>query len=151
GPAFASGARPSVFNEPISPLRHLAMVSRPHGEVPQIKQRYRTALNDVLLAALPGDVRRVLVPQGGPPVVSRATLPLSGRGADADRHALSIGVTRIQDRACFGLYADRHSLPDADLRARDLDRAIEELLLRSSGNGRSTARPSTRQPITSPS
>ena len=32
----------------------------------------------------------------------------------ADRHALSIGMTTIQDRACFGLYADRRSLGDVD-------------------------------------
>jgi hypothetical protein len=40
-------------------------------------------------------------------------------------------VTTIRDRACFGLYADRESLPDADLLARDLDESIDELLARS--------------------
>ena len=39
----------------------------------------------------------------------------------ADRHALSIGMTTISDRACFGLYADRETLPDVDA-ARRRDR-----------------------------
>jgi hypothetical protein len=46
----------------------------------------------------------------------------------ADRHALSIGFTAIQDTACFGLYADRESLPDAALLAQDIGDAIDELL-----------------------
>jgi diacylglycerol O-acyltransferase / wax synthase len=46
----------------------------------------------------------------------------------ADRHALSIGVTTIQDQACFGIYADRESLPDADLVAEAIDESLEELL-----------------------
>ena len=29
----------------------------------------------------------------------------------ADRHALSIGVTTIRDRACFGIYADPRRCP----------------------------------------
>jgi WS/DGAT/MGAT family acyltransferase len=46
----------------------------------------------------------------------------------ADRHALSIGVTTIRDRACFGLYADPGRLPDADLLAEAVDDSIDELL-----------------------
>jgi WS/DGAT/MGAT family acyltransferase len=53
----------------------------------------------------------------------------------ADRHALSIGVTTVGGRACFGLYADRRSLPDADLLALEIERAIDELLRRGGGNG----------------
>jgi hypothetical protein len=45
----------------------------------------------------------------------------------ADRHALSIGVTTVMGRACFGLYADRRALPDADDLARALEREIDEL------------------------
>ena len=45
----------------------------------------------------------------------------------ADRHALSIGVTSIGDRACFGLYADRESLPDVDLLATEIDAEIDQL------------------------
>lgn len=46
----------------------------------------------------------------------------------ADRHALSIGMTTIQDRACFGLYADRRSLGDVDRVAEALTEATDELL-----------------------
>jgi diacylglycerol O-acyltransferase len=46
----------------------------------------------------------------------------------ADRHALSIGMTTIGDRACFGLYADPQSLPSGDRLAGAIDRSIDELL-----------------------
>ena len=48
----------------------------------------------------------------------------------ADHHALSVGITTIGDRACFGLYSDRESLPDADGLADEIDRSIDELLAR---------------------
>jgi diacylglycerol O-acyltransferase / wax synthase len=48
----------------------------------------------------------------------------------ADEHALSIGMTTVRDRACFGLYADREALPDADRLAAGVDRSIDELLQR---------------------
>jgi diacylglycerol O-acyltransferase / wax synthase len=46
----------------------------------------------------------------------------------ADRHALSVGMTSVRDRACFGIYADREAIPDADDFASDVDAAITELL-----------------------
>ena len=46
----------------------------------------------------------------------------------ADRHALAIGFTTIKDESFFGVYADRESLPDADLLAQGIDESIEELL-----------------------
>jgi diacylglycerol O-acyltransferase / wax synthase len=46
----------------------------------------------------------------------------------ADRHAVSVGMTTVRDRACFGIYADREALPDAGILARDIDDAIAELL-----------------------
>jgi diacylglycerol O-acyltransferase / wax synthase len=46
----------------------------------------------------------------------------------ADRHTLSIGFTSVADRGCFGLYADRDSLPDVDGLADCIDAAIDELL-----------------------
>ena len=52
----------------------------------------------------------------------------------ADRHAVSIGMTTIGERACFGVYADREALPDAGALAADIDDALSELLvLRPSG------------------
>ena len=46
----------------------------------------------------------------------------------ADKHALSIGMTTIGDRACFGLYAACEMLPDSDALAAAMDASIDELL-----------------------
>jgi WS/DGAT/MGAT family acyltransferase len=46
----------------------------------------------------------------------------------AQDHALSIGMTTVGDDACFGFYADRKVLPDADLLPTHVDTAIDELL-----------------------
>jgi WS/DGAT/MGAT family acyltransferase len=46
----------------------------------------------------------------------------------ADRHALSIGFTSIRDQACFGLYADRRTLPDVHVLPEDIHDAVDELL-----------------------
>lgn len=46
----------------------------------------------------------------------------------ADGHALSIGVTTIGEQACFGLYADRKTLPDVDVLASAVGDAFDELL-----------------------
>jgi diacylglycerol O-acyltransferase / wax synthase len=46
----------------------------------------------------------------------------------SDDHAVSIGLTTIKDRAFFGIYADRESLPEADLIARGIEASIDELL-----------------------
>jgi WS/DGAT/MGAT family acyltransferase len=46
----------------------------------------------------------------------------------ADHHAVSVGMITVHDQACFGVYADREALPDADMLARDIDGAISELL-----------------------
>ncbi len=55
----------------------------------------------------------------------RATYPVVPL---ADRHAVSVGMTTVRDRACFGVYADREALPDVDRLARHIDEAIGELL-----------------------
>ena len=48
----------------------------------------------------------------------------------ADSHALSVGMTTVCDRACFGLYADRETLSDVDALARDIDSEVDVLLAR---------------------
>ena len=45
-----------------------------------------------------------------------------------DRHALSIGMTTVRDRACFGLYADRGSLGDVHGLSDAVEEACDELL-----------------------
>jgi diacylglycerol O-acyltransferase len=51
----------------------------------------------------------------------------------ADHHAVSIGMTTIHGRACFGIYTDREALPDADTLALDIDAAVGELVARARG------------------
>jgi WS/DGAT/MGAT family acyltransferase len=66
----------------------------------------------------------------------------------AERHALSIGVTTIAGRACFGLYADRKALPDVDRLAEDIDDAIAELLSGRRPDGRRRRRmPQSATPV----
>ena len=225
-------APPSVLNRPSSPVRHLAMLSRPLDELKQIKTHHHTTVNDVLLAAAAGGLRGFLAERGDAPVNLKTMVPVSVRGdagdgelgnrisflftelpcaqaeplarlmtinkftarckatdeaagSDAalralahaprmvqhaashlvasprvfnlvvsnipgprlplymlgcelkevypvvplaDGHALSIGMTTVQRDACFGLYADREALPEADGLAGHIDAAIDELL-----------------------
>jgi hypothetical protein len=37
-------------------------------------------------------------------------------------------MTTINDRAFFGVYADRQTLPDAALLAADIDESVEDLI-----------------------
>jgi diacylglycerol O-acyltransferase / wax synthase len=46
----------------------------------------------------------------------------------AEHHAVSVGMTTINDQACFGVYADPETLPDVHTLADDIDSAITELL-----------------------
>jgi diacylglycerol O-acyltransferase / wax synthase len=233
--AGASMLRPAhpipALNAPISPLRHLATARRPLADLKTIKTGFGTTVNDVVLAASTGGVRRLLEQRAEPPVRLKAMVPVNVRapgencscnmisfmfvdlpcdepdpvrrlrsihgdtaerkGDDesrwvgdmlgaigyfpqpvrdavshviasplvfnltvsnipgptepmymlgceleeaypvvpiADRHALSIGVTTIRDQACFGVYADREVLPDADLVAAAIDESVAELL-----------------------
>ena len=50
----------------------------------------------------------------------------------ADGHSMSIGVTTIRDRACFGVYADAEALPDVDELASAIHESVDELLALSS-------------------
>ena len=222
----------AALNEPISPARHLARVSRPLADLQRVRRRFGATVNDVYLAAAAGALRRLLRDRGQDPVPLKAMVPVSVRedgqldelgnrisfmfvdlpceepdaerrlrrvqlvsgeskergdagaaelalrligygprtlrrliaramasprmfnlvvsnipgprepmymlGCElreaypivplADGHALSIGMTTIQDRACFGLYADRHSLGDVDRVAEALDESTAELL-----------------------
>jgi diacylglycerol O-acyltransferase / wax synthase len=234
--AAASMLRPAhpipALNGPISPLRHLATARLPLADLKTIRSGYGTTVNDVVLAAAAGGVRRLLEQRAEPPVRLKTMVPVNVRepGEDghpgnrisfmfvdlpcdepdpvrrlrsihgdtverkgggesrwvsdilgavgyfpqpvrdavshviasplvfnltvsnipgptepmymlgceleeaypvvpiADRHALSIGVTTIRDQACFGVYADRELLPDADVVADAIDESVAELL-----------------------
>jgi diacylglycerol O-acyltransferase / wax synthase len=46
----------------------------------------------------------------------------------ADRHGVSIGMTTIGEKALFGVYADRETVPDSESLACGLEEALDELL-----------------------
>jgi WS/DGAT/MGAT family acyltransferase len=50
----------------------------------------------------------------------------------AEGHSMSIGVTTIRGRACFGVYADAEALPDVDELAGAIHGSVDELLALSS-------------------
>src|SRR5205823_157050 len=85
--AFAPAAPGSILNEPISSERHLAMVSRPLAELREIKRRYRSTVNDVVLAVCAGAARQYLQGQGERPTALKAMVPVSVRRID-DRSVL---------------------------------------------------------------
>jgi diacylglycerol O-acyltransferase / wax synthase len=77
-------APPSVLNRPSSPVRHLAMLSRPLDDLRQIKTHHHTTINDVLLAAAAGGLRGFLAERGDPPVDLKTMVPVSVRGDGGD-------------------------------------------------------------------
>ena len=128
------------------PVRRLREV---HGATQERKQRGEPEGSEAMLDVMshaPSTLQRVLSRLVASPrtfnlVVSNIPgppVPLYMLGCElidaypvvplADRHTLSIGFTTVAGRACFGLYADRDALPDADALAVHLDVAIEELI-----------------------
>jgi diacylglycerol O-acyltransferase len=129
--------------DPVRRLRMLAMAMR------QRKQGGEPQGGDAMLKALgyaPRPLqhavsRMVASPRAFNLVVSNIPgppLPLYMLGCEleevypvvplADQHAVSIGMTTINDRAFFGIYADSQTLPDADLLAADIDESVEDLI-----------------------
>jgi len=233
--ALLDAARPARphehLNQTISPLRRLGLLHRPIDDLVRVKRAFDVKLNDVVLAASAGGVRRFLRDRGEQPVRLKTMVPVSVRtgepgglgnaisfmfvdlpcdepdparrlrlihtettarkraerasgGSDViramglvpapvrsvisramaspqafnlvvsnipgpreplwmrgcrlqeaypvvpipERHALSIGITTVGDEACFGLYADRESLPGVEELTSSVDSAIEDLL-----------------------
>jgi diacylglycerol O-acyltransferase / wax synthase len=77
-------APPSVLNRPSSPSRHLSFLRRPLDELREIKGRYHTTLNDVLLAAVAGGLRGFLAERGQAPANLKTMVPVSVRDAEGD-------------------------------------------------------------------
>jgi diacylglycerol O-acyltransferase len=223
-------ARPMQLNAAISSRRHLGRARRPLAELRAVKSDHGATVNDVLLAAAAGALRRILIERGEVPTPVKAMVPVSVRddeggelgnrisfvfvdlpcdeadaerrllrvkeamgarksggepkGGDvllgalefaprplqhlaahlvasprtfnlvvsnipgpplplymrgcrleeaypvvplADNHGVSIGMTSIAGEACFGVYADARSVPDADALAGALAESIDEL------------------------
>src|SRR5262245_16486269 len=71
-----------VLNGPISPYRALATLARPMDELRAIKHGYGCTINDVVLAASTGGVRRHLERHGEQPARLKAMVPVNVRGED---------------------------------------------------------------------
>jgi diacylglycerol O-acyltransferase / wax synthase len=73
------------LNEPLSPYRHLGTLSRSLDELRLVKRAFGTTVNDVLLAAAAGGVRRYLERHGAEPQRLKAMVPVNVRsGGDGD-------------------------------------------------------------------
>ena len=72
----------SLLNGELSPLRTLARAQRPLAELQTIKRAYGTTLNDVILAAVAGGLRRYLLRRGEEPVTLKVMVPVSVRSPD---------------------------------------------------------------------
>jgi WS/DGAT/MGAT family acyltransferase len=80
--ALAHSLRPapeSPLNTPLSPSRRLAWAQRPLEDLRRVKRAHGTTVNDVLLAAVAGGVRRFLTRQGEEPAPLKAMVPVSVR------------------------------------------------------------------------
>jgi WS/DGAT/MGAT family acyltransferase len=81
--ALLRAARPAEeapqLNPPISPLRHLALLERPIDDLVRIKRAFGVTLNDVMLAACAGGVRRFLRDHGDEPIRLKTMIPVNVR------------------------------------------------------------------------
>ena len=84
--ALASSARPASlagrFNQPLSPARRLARLGRRMDDLLRIKDGFGVKLNDVLLAASAGGVRRFTLQRGEDPIPLKTMVPVSVRTED---------------------------------------------------------------------
>ena len=69
-----------LLNAPISPYRTLATLARPMDELREIKRGYGCTVNDVVLAASTGGVRRHLERHDERPARIKAMVPVNVRG-----------------------------------------------------------------------
>jgi diacylglycerol O-acyltransferase / wax synthase len=76
---------------------------------------------NLVVSNIPGPTEQMYM-LGCPLEAAYPVVPLS------DRHTLSVGMTSVHGRACFGVYADREAIPEAAHFAHDIDAAIGELL-----------------------
>jgi WS/DGAT/MGAT family acyltransferase len=141
--AFMFLELPCEEADPVWRLReiHVAMRERKREGEPQGADTVLEALSYA-----PRGVRRVASKLLASPRLSNLTIsnipgpsvPLYLMGCEVERaypivpltdgHGISIGMTTIHERACFGIYAQAELAQDADRIARGIDEAIDELL-----------------------
>ena len=145
GIAFLFLVLPCEEADPVWRLReiHVAMRERKRAGEPQGSGAVLDALGYA-----PRTLRRVVSRALASPQVSNLTIsnipgpriPLYLLGCEvkhaypivplADGHGISIGMTTVGGQACFGVYAQAELADDAELIARGIDEAIDELLAR---------------------
>jgi diacylglycerol O-acyltransferase len=76
-------ARRAALNAPISPRRHLARAHRPLDDLRGIKQEHGGTVNDVVLAAAAGGLRKFMIDNGEEPAPLKAMVPVSVRDPGA--------------------------------------------------------------------
>lgn len=131
--------------DPVWRLRdiHVAMRSRKREGEPEGADAVLNALSFA-----PRAIRRIASKVIASPYLSNLTIsnipgpgvPLYLMGCEVrraypivpltDGHGISIGMTTIHERACFGIYAQAELAADADAIARGIGDAIDELLAR---------------------
>jgi diacylglycerol O-acyltransferase len=72
------------LNEPLSPYRHLGTLARSLDELRLVKRAFGATVNDVVLAAAAGGVRRYLERHGAVPPRLKAMVPVNVRSGAAD-------------------------------------------------------------------
>ena len=95
--ALAHSLRPSrptePLNQPITGARHLAWFARPLADLKEIGRPVGASVNDVLLSASAGGIRRFLLEHDREPSRLKTMVPVSVRGAD--------GVEELGNRISF--------------------------------------------------
>ncbi len=83
GHSVGAPAPPSMINGPISSARHLALLKRPINDLKQIASHdSAVTINDVVLAAACGGMRRFLISHGEPVIRLKAMVPVNLRDLD---------------------------------------------------------------------
>jgi diacylglycerol O-acyltransferase len=116
-----------ALNEPISPYRALATLGRPLDELRAIKRDFGCTVNDVVLAASCGGVRRHLERHGERPVRLKAMVPVNVRDDDA------AAAGELGNRISFIFLELPCDEPDPELRLR----AISDATRRAKASGES--------------
>jgi WS/DGAT/MGAT family acyltransferase len=113
-PATPVGA----LNDPISPYRTLATLSRPLDELRAIKRAHHCTVNDVVLAASCGGVRRYLERRDEEPGRLKAMVPVNVRAEGA--------AGELGNRISFIFLELPCDEPEPEQRLRDIGRAASQ-------------------------
>ena len=127
-----------ALNGPISPYRALSTLARPLDELRAIKRAYGCTVNDVVLAASCGGVRRHLERHGETPDRLKAMVPVNVRAGGAEGE--------FGNRISFIFLELPCDEPGPELRLRDISHATKRAkATRRAGRGDDGARPRRRR------